>query len=113
MKISVRVLEGGKIFEGEALLREVSPEEAPRPGRLRGLKPTAAVRPSAAVDTLYHQGFFATERTLGSVINELKSGGYNFSSPSILMALKARDYLQRRGSKGSYRFVQKYPSVGG
>jgi len=42
-------------------------------------------------------------------MTQLGRDGYNFSAPSILMALKFKEFLQRRGSKGSYRFVQKYP----
>jgi hypothetical protein len=109
MRIQIRVSENGKLFEGEALLKEVPSKGNTPPtkiGRRRELAPT---KPTGAVDGLYETQFFACERTLGQVMGKLGEDGFNFNAPSIFMALKSRDYIQRRGSRGSYRFVQKFP----
>jgi|SRR5882724_1770316 len=112
MKMSVRVSQEGKTFEGEVLLREVEMVVAARrvSRAERGTTGNRHAKPSSAVDGLYHREFFAAAQALGDVIAQLGKDGYNFSAPSVLMALKSRDYLQRRGAKGSYRFVQKYPA---
>jgi len=109
MKIQIRVSDSGRTFEGEAVLAEVRPHAGPPAKRAQSVEKSPSTKPSGAVDGLYHKEFFASERTLGDVLGELGRDGYNFSPPSILMALKSREYLQRRGSKGSYRFVQKFP----
>jgi hypothetical protein len=111
MKIQFRVWQSGKVFEGEAVLvKAASSKTSPRIAKER---PTAghANKPSGALDLLYRKGFFAIERTLRAVLDQLRKDGYNFSPPSVLMALKSRQYLHRRGAKGSYRFVQKYPAA--
>jgi hypothetical protein len=112
MKIQFRIWQDGKVFEGEAVLTEGQSSKTPKssPGKSKGsLSSGDANKPSGALDRLYRKRFFASERTLGTVLDQLQEDGYNFSAPSILMALKSRGYLQRRGSKGSYRFVQKFP----
>lgn len=66
-------------------------------------------KPSKAVAMLYRGGFFGPERGLGEVSKDLATKGFNFSKQSILMALKAADFLAVRGQRGHYRFVQKFP----
>jgi len=66
-------------------------------------------KPSKAVALLYRGGFFGPERRLGEVSKDLATKGFNFSKQSILMALKAADFLAVRGQRGDYRFVQKFP----
>jgi hypothetical protein len=109
MKIQIRVSDSGRTFEGEAMLTEVRPNGGPPVKRAQSVGRPLSTKPSGAVDALYHKEFFASEHSLGDVLGQLGRDGYNFSAPSILMALKSREYLQRRGSKGSYRFVQKFP----
>jgi hypothetical protein len=106
MKVQVRVSENGKTYEGEVVLAEVRSRSGKREAPAAKPRPS---RPSEALDSLYKKGFFRTERTLGSAVEQLGKDGYNFSRPSVLMALQSRVFLQRRGAKGSYRFVQKYP----
>lgn len=109
MKIRISISEGGRTYEGETVLSEVSPRRGPTGDRERRTQKPSVTRPSTAIDGLYAAGFFATGRTLGETLSKLGSDGFNFSSPSVLMALQAREFLQRRGTKGSYRFVQKFP----
>lgn len=111
MKLRVQVTENGKTFAGEAVLSEVHPHGRKSHGHEKPPRKVRHNKPSEAINALYGKGFFATERTLRDSMAQLGRDGYNFSGPSILMALKAKEFLQRRGSKGSYRFVQKYPST--
>jgi rRNA maturation protein Nop10 len=113
MHIQIRVSHDGKLFEGSATLSEVGSRAGSQTKNPTPEKPEDVVtKPAGALDTLYAQGYFASERTLAEVRAQLQHNGYNFGAPSVLMALQAREYLQRRGSKGSYRFVQKYPTGG-
>ena len=109
MKLQVQVTENGKTFAGEAVLSEVQPHGRQSRRQQKSVRTARPNKPSEAIHALYGKGFFATARTLGDSMTQLGRDGYNFSGPSILMALKAKEFLQRRGSKGAYRFVQKYP----
>jgi hypothetical protein len=109
MRVEIRVTAGARAFEGEALLNEVRPKAAQRSMAGKRSDKAAATKPSEALERLYRRMFFASPRTLGETMSELSKGGYNFNPPSVLMALKGKECLQRRGSKGSYRFVQRYP----
>lgn len=110
MKIEVRLTtQNGETFAGEVTLKQVSPNAAQS---VRSEQKPAKPRPespSAAINALYEKGFFSEERSLGDSVRELRGNGYNFGAPSIVMALKTKEFLQRRGTKGKYRFVQKYP----
>lgn len=109
MKIEIRLRQNGKTFEGEAVLNEVHSSAAtPTAGRTPA-KETHPTKPSEALQALYQAGYFATERTLATVTSEFSKLGYNFNASSVVMALGSKKYLQRRGSRGSYRFVQRYP----
>jgi hypothetical protein len=112
MKAYIRISYNGKSFEGEATLSEMRSGHLPATKQVTGSKVSKTTKPSGVVDKLYSEGFFTSSQTLGAVVTQLGHEGYNFSAPSILMSLKSREYLQRRGSKGSYRFVQKYPAGG-
>jgi hypothetical protein len=109
MKIQFRVLHDGKTFEGEAVLAEPGSSVVSRRSATTAAISSGSSKPSGAIDGLYEKRFFGTERTLGTVMEQLRADGYNFGGPSVLMALKSRGYLRRGGSKGSYRFVQKFP----
>lgn len=111
MKVLIRVTERDRLFEGEVVLKQVNPADA---GMDRGKDDTHAettrpTKPSEAVQALYERGFFDSKRTLAEVLNELSKDGYNDNAPSVSMALGSKQFLQRSGVKGSYRFVQKYP----
>jgi hypothetical protein len=113
MHIQIRVSHDGKLFEGGATLSEVGSPAGSQTKNPTPEKPEGVVtKPARALDTLYAQAYFASERTLAEVRAQLLHNGYNFGAPSVFMALVAREYLLRRGSKGSYRFVQKYPAGG-
>ncbi len=112
MKVQIILSENGKTYAGEAIL---TPTGTPpklhveSKKRVSGLRPG---KPSEALERLYQANFFKDERTLSDTMKELSNEGFNFSGPSVLMALKSKKFLQRRGNKGSYRFIQKYPATG-
>jgi hypothetical protein len=109
MHVQIRITQDGKIFEGEATLAEVQAYGGSSRKKAESVKNERPTKPAGAVDSLYSEGYFAAERALVDVRGQLQQGGYNFGAPSVLMALRSKNYLQRRGNKGSYRFVQKYP----
>jgi len=109
MQARIMITQDGRTFEGTIELTEVAHHgKAPRNDAL----PVAdglPTKPAGAVDSLFGRGYFATERTLSEVRGQLQQDGYNFGASSVLMTLQSRDYLQRRGTRGAYRFVQKHP----
>ena len=109
MQIQIRISHDGRVFEGDAVLSETASHRGTARVAVASGKRDRATKPAGAVDDLYSKGYFSDERALADVRAQLRKDGYNFSPPAILMALKAREYLQRRGSKGNYRFAQKYP----
>ncbi len=111
MRVQVRVLHEGRTYYGEVQLNPTGPEKAvSRPLKIEtSIVNNIATRPSAAVELLYRKGFFKESRKFPDVSNELRKEGYNFSRQSIFMALKAAGFLALTGTRGSYRFVQKFP----
>lgn len=74
--------------------------------RLSGKKET---KPSEAIARLYRAGFFGSGKSSGEVEKKLSEDGFNYSKSSTLTALRNAPYLRTTGTRGSYRFVQKYP----
>jgi hypothetical protein len=113
MKIQIRAVdENGRVFSGEFDLVETKLAVSKGPVRqdVDIALPKKKAKPSLAVETLYRAGFFSVAKSLGEVVKQVSLKlGYNFDSASILMSMKAAPYLLRRGSKGSYIFIQKYP----
>ena len=72
-------------------------------------KSFVATTATAALRLLWERGFFRSWRTKGAVEGELARGGYHFSGPELGMALMRAPHLTRKGTKGSYQYVQKYP----
>ena len=60
---------------------------------------------------LWSENFFEKWRKTVD-INELFSNRYHhFSSAELCMALNRAKFLTRRGKRGNYEYVQKYPFV--
>lgn len=110
MKVQIQVTHNGRVFSGEMELAPAQPHKLATGGAKRET-PRAEVptKPGEIIEHLYHKNFFKGARSLSDTAGELGQKGYNFNKPSILMALKAAEYLQRRGKKGSYTFIQKHP----
>jgi hypothetical protein len=68
-----------------------------------------ATKPSEAIRMLWKGKIFLKQKSLAEVMQELEKRGYNFSVQAIDMALKGSKYLTRKGSRGDYKYVQKYP----
>ena len=113
MKVKISIIHEGKAYSGEVELFSAGPEKvASKPSKTEAFSAKGiATKPSAVVEMLYRKHFFKEPRKLPDVWNELRKEGYNFSRPSILMALKAASYLTMTGKRGSYRFVQKFPPL--
>jgi hypothetical protein len=64
-----------------------------------------------ALKILWEEGFFRTCRKQASIVAHLARRGNNFSAPELGMALKRARHLTRRGKRGNYQYIQKYPLV--
>ena len=62
-----------------------------------------------SLQILWEEGYFRSWRNQGSIVGHLAKRGNNFSSPEFGMALKRAKHLTRRGKRGSYEYIQKYP----
>jgi hypothetical protein len=64
-----------------------------------------------ALKHLWEEGFFRVARKGTAIDSHLAKRGNNFSPPELGMALKRARYLTRRGKRGSYEYIQKYPFI--
>ncbi|MGH9427353.1 MAG: hypothetical protein ACRD2L_13750 [Terriglobia bacterium] len=64
--------------------------------------------PAQALKLLHTQGIFKTERTLRVVETELAKMDCNFPKASLAKALERADFLTRRGTRGNYRWIQRF-----
>jgi len=64
-----------------------------------------------ALKILWEEGFFRTWQKNTKIVERLAKRGNNFSSAELGMALKRAKHLTRRGKKGNYEYIQKYPYI--
>lgn len=64
---------------------------------------------TAALAQLWEAKFFRVWHSIKSVEAQLAKSGYHFSPPELGMALMRAKYLTRKGKKGGYQYIQKYP----
>jgi hypothetical protein len=64
---------------------------------------------TAALAMLWEEGFFHSWRTANAIDTHLSKIDHHFSPGEIGMALKRARYLTRRGTRGKYEYIQKYP----
>ena len=62
-----------------------------------------------ALTILWKEKFFMKGKSMAETKKALEEKGYNFTNPNLSMALKNAKFLTKRGSKGHFRYVQKYP----
>lgn len=62
-----------------------------------------------ALVVLWEDGFFKLWKKGSSIVLCLAGKGNNFSQAELGMALKRAKHLTRRGTRGSYEYIQKYP----
>jgi hypothetical protein len=74
---------------------------------------TARVAKTAteSLKILWEVGFFRSWKKKAPIVESLAKRGNNFSDPELGMALKRASHLTRRGKRGSYEYIQKYPFV--
>jgi hypothetical protein len=111
MKVQVSVFHEGKSYLGEVQLVPVvtAGKRSKEPHPSTRARQAGVPRPAEAIAQLYHSGFFKSPRALGDAMDELAKVGYNFGKSSVATVLSRSDYLQARGRKGSYTYIQKYP----
>jgi hypothetical protein len=62
-----------------------------------------------ALKILWEAGFFRSWRGTPPIVETLVKRGNNFSAPELGMALMRAKHLTRRGKRGAYEYIQKYP----
>jgi len=76
-----------------------------------GRKTEIAKTASEPLKLLWQEGYFRTWRNQASIVGHLAKRGNNFSAPELGMALMQARHLTRKGNRGRYEHIQKYPSV--
>ncbi|MGH9862187.1 MAG: hypothetical protein ACRD35_02055 [Candidatus Acidiferrales bacterium] len=66
---------------------------------------------TVALKILWEEGFFRGWKKKAAIVERLAKRGSNFSGAELGMALKRAKHLTRRGSSGTYEYIQKYPFV--
>ncbi len=65
-----------------------------------------------ALKILWQEGFFRGWKKKAAIIDEsLGKRGNHFSDAELGMPLKRAKHLTRKGKRGSYEYIQKYPFV--
>lgn len=64
-----------------------------------------------ALKILWEEGFFRSWKRKSAIVENLGRRGNHFSDPELGMALKWARHLTRRGKRGNYEYIQKYPFV--
>lgn len=62
-----------------------------------------------ALKILWEVDFFRSWKKKGPIVETLAKRGNHFSDPELGMALKRATHLTRRGKRGNYEYIQKYP----
>jgi hypothetical protein len=62
-----------------------------------------------ALKILWADKFFKGWQKKTGIEKKLSGTRYNSSSPKLGMALKRAKHLTRKGSRGTYQYIQKYP----
>lgn len=64
-----------------------------------------------ALKFLWGEHFFRSWKKKAPIVETLAKRGNNFSDPELGMALMRAKHLTRRGKRGNYEYIQKYPFV--
>jgi hypothetical protein len=106
MKIHITITdEKGNSYSGSSDLAKSSGKTK----RVIPISKSKTKRPSDVIKDLHQEGFFKEEKKLDETAKKLKSKGFNFGRSSVFMALESAEYLKKNGTKGKYKFIQKYP----
>jgi hypothetical protein len=67
------------------------------------------------LETLWLEGYFSSERSLGDVHEELSRRGYNYDRTAVshsLTDMVRENIMTRNGTMRNYRYIQKRPADG-
>jgi hypothetical protein len=64
-----------------------------------------------ALKILWEETFFRSWKKKDAVVAELSKHDNHFSDAELGMALMRAGHLTRKGKRGSYEYIQKYPFV--
>jgi hypothetical protein len=64
-----------------------------------------------ALKILWQDSFFHSWKRKPAVVENLGKKGNHFSDAELGMALMRAKHLTRRGKRGNYEYIQKYPFV--
>lgn len=64
-----------------------------------------------ALRILWEDGFFRSWKKWAAIVADLDKRGNHFSDAELGMALKRAKHLTRRGKKGGYLYIQRFPHV--
>jgi hypothetical protein len=64
-----------------------------------------------ALKILWEAAFFRAWKKKAEIEDALAKRGNHFSSAELGMALMRASHLTRRGKRGSYEYIQKYPCI--
>jgi hypothetical protein len=78
---------------------------------MNGEKNRAGKTATEAVRIVWEEGFFLSWKKKSSIDETLDARGNHFSDAELGMALMRAKHLTRRGKRGSYEYIQKYPFV--
>ncbi len=70
-----------------------------------------ATSATEALSVLWKFKIFLKWQNFKNITDSLTKRGYNFTNAELGMALKRAKYLTKRGSRGSYEYIQKYPFI--
>jgi hypothetical protein len=73
------------------------------------VKPKVAKSATEALRILWEDEFFVTWKQKAPVVEALAKMGNHFSDAELGMALMRASYLTRRGKRGQYAYIQKFP----
>ena len=62
-----------------------------------------------ALKILWKDKAFIKAKDYQSIEQALEKRGYNFTDKNLMMALGSSRFLTRRGKRGNYKYIQKYP----
>lgn len=64
-----------------------------------------------SLKVLWEVKYFRPWKKMDAIVGEFAKRDNHFSDAELGMALKRANYLVRRGKRGSYEYIQKYPFV--
>ena len=74
-------------------------------------KARVAKTATEALKILWAESFFRGWKKKTAVVENLGKKGNHFSDAELGMALMRAKHLTRRGKRGNYEYIQKYPFV--